>query len=204
MNTEFWGYLSAIIVGISGGYYAFRACQGQIYPNPVSWSVWAVVGVALFLTAEASMIDAVYFSTLVSAFNPALVVAVIIWRSKSKTYTMAPHEQKCLVLALIGYAFWFWVKDEPSAATWSMYWMIVVDIVVLWPTFKQVLADPMSDKPLPWIIFGWGFLLSVLAVEENTFANLVIPWYMFLGSQAIVIPMVVRRIRRRSPLAEWV
>lgn len=203
MKAEFWTYSSAFIVGISGFYYATRAWQGQIFPNPVSWGVWAVVGVALFLAADSSKAEAVYWSTLVGAWNPTMIAGVILWRSRSKMYGLQKHEKQCLALATVGYLLWFSVHDLPEVAPWSMYFMIAVDLFALWPTWKQLRSDPMSDKPFPWVIFGWGFGLSGFAIEVNTLANWALPVYMFVGANLVALPMIVARIRQKIPLVQW-
>jgi hypothetical protein len=204
MKAEYWTYLSAGIVGMSGFYYAIRAWQNRIYPNPVSWGVWAVVGLGLWLTADAAEAKAVYWSTLVGAWNPTMIALVVLWRVRNKGYTLARHEKRCLAFALTGYLLWFMVKDVPEVAPWSMYWMIAVDIFALWPTWEQVYSNPMSDKPFPWLVFAWGFGLSGLAVTDHTVANWALPIYMFFGAQIVALPMIIRRVRLKSPVQDWI
>lgn len=203
MQEESWIYISAFVVAISGVYYAIRAWQGKIYPNPVSWGVWAFVGVALFLTADASKASAVYWSMLVSALNPAVIATIILLRVKDRGYNLVTREKWCLFLALVGYFLWYLFHKEPEVAPWSMYWMISVDLFALWPTWRQVRENPFSDKPLPWIIFGCGFGLSGLAITEHTLTNWALPIYMFIGANAVAAPMILKRIQLKSPPSEW-
>ncbi|MCB9815842.1 hypothetical protein H6786_00465 [Candidatus Nomurabacteria bacterium] len=203
MSAESWTYVSALVVAISGAYYAIRAWQGHVDPNPVSWGVWAFVGVALFLTADSSEAGAVYWSALIGAINPTVIAAVIFFRSKNRTYSLQAHEKWCLILAAMGYAFWFWVRNEPAAASWSLYWMIFVDLFAVWPTLVQVLKDPLSDKPFPWIVFGIGYGLSGFAIETHTVANWALTVYMLAGGLTISLPMIIGRVRRGVPIVEW-
>lgn len=203
MRPEFWQYLSALVVVISGLYYAVRAWQRQLFPNPVSWGIWSVVGVALFLTADASQAGAVYLSTIFGDLNPLVVAIVIFIRAKERIYSLSRQEKQCLVLASIGYALWFATKDMPEIAPWAFYWMIGVDLFALWPTWLQITKNPMSDKPFPWIVFGFGFGLAGFAISDNTVSNWALPVYVFVGANVVSIPMVAHRIRIHASWKEW-
>jgi len=204
VSAESWMYLSATVVAVSGFYYAFHAWRRNIYPNPVSWGVWVVVGIALFLTANTSQADAVYFTNIVAAWNPFLIATIILVRVRDRIYNLSNREKQCLVFAFVGYFLWFVLHDMPTFAPWAMYWMVGVDLFALWPTLTQVREKPMSDKPIPWMIFGLGFGLSGFAIDDHTIANWIIPTYMFLGANFVALPMIIYRVRNNSLWREWV
>ncbi|MEZ4104169.1 MAG: hypothetical protein R3B60_02700 [Candidatus Paceibacterota bacterium] len=169
----------------------------------MSWFVWTVVGLALFLTAEASEAKEVYFATIISAAGPAIILVIILLRETNRIYSLSLREKLCLTFALIGYSLWFILGENPELAQWSLYWMICVDFIALWPTLEQAIKKPESDKPIPWIIFGLGYGITGLAIIDHTVANWALPAYMFAGSLAVAIPLVLIRIKKRVLLKEW-
>lgn len=184
-------------------HYSTLAWKGKVYPNPVSWFVWAMVGLAIFLTAEASEAKEVYFASIITAVSPVIIFVIILVRETNRVYNLSVHEKLCLVLALVGYSLWFILGETPELAQWSLYWMIGVDLIVLWPTFEQVVKDPESDKPVPWIMFGIGYGIAGFAITEHTVTNWVLPIYMFVGSLLVATPMVLVRIKKKALFKEW-
>lgn len=203
MDILNWTLVSSLILSLWAIRYITLAWNKEVYPNPVSWFVWSLVGVALFLTAEASDAKEVYFASIIAAISPVMIFCVILLRENKRVYNLTKHEKLCLVLALAGYGFWFFLKDTPGLAQWSLYWMIGVDLLVLWPTFEQVLKDPMSDKPVPWMTFGVGYAVAGFAISDHTITNWALPLYMFIGSWVVAAPMVVSRLKNKSVASEW-
>ncbi|USN88837.1 MAG: hypothetical protein H6780_00215 [Candidatus Nomurabacteria bacterium] len=203
MNAINWTVVSALVLAVWGIRYAVLAWKREVYPNPVSFFVWAVVGVALFLTAEASEAKEVYYAALVSAVAPVIIFVIVLLRETNRVYTLTRREKACLVFAIVGYVLWFALKDQPELAQWSLYWMIGVDVLALWPTLEQAFKKPMSDKPGAWLVFGLGYGVTGFAISDHTVVNWALPGYMFIGSWSVAAPLVWRRINEKIPLNEW-
>jgi len=198
-----WIYLSLFILVSAATCYAIHAWNREVYPNPVSWFVWVVTGVAIFLTADAAEAKEVYLANIVGFLSPAIVFLIILIRETNRIYSLSFREKLCLVFSLIGYGLWLWLGDTPELAKWSLYWMIAVDLIAVWPTIEQVFSKPMSDKPFPWMMFGIGYIVAGFAIEDNTTTNWILPIYMFVASWTIATPMLFERIKNRIPIRQW-
>jgi hypothetical protein len=87
---------------------------------------------------------------------------------------------------------------------WALYLAIVADLFVAIPTIVFVWTQPNSDRPFAWAFFAVGYGLAIFAITEHTFANYVLPLYMFFGALSITLPLVLYRRRHKVPLSEWV
>jgi hypothetical protein len=57
----------------------------------------------------------------------------------------------------------------------------------------MVKVNPMIEKPLPWILFGIGFGINVFIITDKSFANYVLPVYMFFAANSIAVIQIIHR-----------
>jgi hypothetical protein len=80
---------------------------------------------------------------------------------------------------------------------------ILADGAAAIPTIVYAWSQPKDERPVPWILFSIGYGVAVFAITDHTFANYILPLYMFLGTFIISVPLVRYHLRHKIPLKEW-
>ena len=199
---ETFGFLSGLIVTASVVPYAIRVFQRKIQPNLVSWSVWAVIGLALLLTYRSSGAGHNIWPAVAGFFNPALITLLALWRGMRRRPEF--WEIVCGLLGVVAIVWWVFVQNEPGKAQFGLYLAMFADATAAIPTIGFVWREPDQDRPFAWGLFGIGYALALFAIESHTFANYALPVYMFVGASTVTIILAAYRVRNRLPLREWI
>jgi cytochrome c-type biogenesis protein CcmH/NrfF len=72
------------------------------------------------------------------------------------------------------------------------------------PSIKFLSKNPEKDRPALWIVFSFGYFLSMFAITEHTFANWILPVFMTLAPALVWIHLVKYRVKNKIPLKEWI
>lgn len=203
MNTETIGLISGLLVIVSIIPYAIRTWQGKIHPNLTSWSLWALIGLALLLTYKSSGAGSNVWPAVFGFTNPFLITLLVL-KKHGRWTKMNRVEIVCLILGLISLGIWVVVHDRQELAQYALYLAIAADICAAIPTIVFVWTQPDGDRPFAWCFFAVGYGLVIFAITEHTFANYVLPLYMFFGSLSVALPLALYRWKKRLPLSEWI
>ncbi|MBI2097433.1 MAG: hypothetical protein HYT46_00645 [Candidatus Vogelbacteria bacterium] len=196
------GLISGLLVTASVIPYAIRTYQNKIHPNLVSWSIWALLGLALLLTYHSSGATTNVWPAVFGFTNPLLITILAFWRGEKKRPNKL--EVACLIIGIASIIFWWFVQDAKQLAQYALYIAIVADAAAAIPTIAYVWQTPNGDRPFAWLLFGVGYGLALFAIEEHSFANYILPVYMTVGSSFVALPLVLHRLRERVPIAQWV
>ncbi len=203
MNAETIGLISGVLVVISVIPYSIRTFQGKIHPNLTSWSLWTLLGFVLLLTYKSSGAEANVWPAVFGFTNPFLITILVVWR-RGNWGKLNRIEIVCLVFGLLSLVLWCIVHEHKELAQYALYLAIVADACAAIPTIVFVWTQPNGDRPFAWAFFAVGYGLVIFAITEQTFANYVLPLYMFLGSLSITFPLARYRWRQKAPLSEWI
>lgn len=203
MGTETIGLLSGLLVIISVIPYSIRTCQGKIQPNLTSWSLWTLIGLVLLLTYKSSGAEANVWPAVFGFTNPLLITILVLRRHGAWT---KPNriEIACFVFGLMSLGLWVGVHESKELSQYALYLAIIADLFAAIPTIVFVWTQPNGDRPFAWAFFAVGYGLAIFAITEHTFANYVLPLYMFFGALSITFPLALSRWRQKAPLSEWV
>lgn len=203
MSAETIGLVSGLLVIISVIPYSIRTYQGKIQPNLTSWSLWTLIGLVLLLTYKSSGAEANVWPAVFGVTNPLFITILVLQRRGVWT---KPNrvEITCLVFGLLSLGLWFAVRQNKELAQYALYLAIVADICAAIPTMVFVWTHPNSDRPFAWCFFAIGYGLTIFAINEHTFANYILPLYMFFGSLSVAFPLILYRWRYKRPPSEWV
>lgn len=196
------GMISGLSVIISVIPYSIRVYQGKIRPNLTSWSLWTLIGLALLLTYKSSGAGANVWPAMFGFANP-LLVTILVLRQHGGWARPNRIEVACLVLGLLSLGFWFGVRENKELSQYALYLAIIADACAAIPTIMFVWTEPDGDRPFAWAFFAVGYGLAIFAITEQTFANYVLPIYMFFGAGIIALPLALHRWRQKAPLSEW-
>ena len=202
-NAETIGLISGFVVIISIIPYGLRVYQGKIMPNLTSWSLWTLIGFALLLTYKSSGAEANVWPAVFGFVNPLLITLLVLrqrggWGKPNKV------EASCLVFGLLSLGLWICVRGNKGLAQYALYLAILADACASVPTIVFVWTKPEDERPFAWCLFAIGYGLVVFAITEHTFANYILPLYMFVGALSIAVPLILHRLRQKAPLSEWV
>lgn len=202
-DKETIGLISGILVVVSVIPYAWRTWQGKICPNVTSWGLWSVLGLALLLTYRSSGAEANVWPAVFGFTNPTLVTILALIKRGEKT-RFNRLEWACIAICLVSFGMWLLLRHDKHLAQYALYLAIVADAVAAIPTIVFVTKHPDQDRPFAWGMFAIAYILTLFAVPEHTFANYVLPIYMFLGSGFITFQLAAFRLKARIPAVEWV
>jgi hypothetical protein len=203
LNTETIGLISGLLVVVSIVPYAIRTWQDKIHPNLTSWSLWALIGLALLLTYKSSGAGSNVWPAVFGFTNP-LLITLLVLKKHGRWTKMNRVEIVCLILGLIALGIWIVVHDKQELAQYALYLAIAADISAAIPTFVFVWTQPDGDRPFAWVFFAVGYGLAIFAITEHTFSNYVLPLTMFLAALSVALPLVLYRWKKKIPLSEWI
>ena len=203
MNTDTIGLISGILVAIPVIPYGIRTYQGKIEPNLTTWSLWSLIGAALLFTYDSSGAEANVWPAVSGFLNPVVITLLLLrWRGEWKK----PNKMEitCLMIGITALGLWFAVRESKEWSQYALYLAILADLCAAIPTIGFVWTHPEKDRPFAWAFFAVGYGLAAFAITEHTFANYILPIYMFVGALTITFPLARYRWRQKAPLMEWV
>ncbi len=203
MNAEMVGLISGLLVAVSAIPYSIRTYQGKIHPNLTSWSLWALIGLALLLTYKSSGAEANVWPAVIGFISP-FFITILILRRHSRWTKPNRIEVACLAFGLLSLGLWLVVRESRELSQYALYLAIIADACAAIPTIVFVWTQPNGDRPFAWAFFAVGYGLAIFAITEHTFANYVLPLYMFFGALSITFPLAWYRWRNKIPLSEWI
>jgi hypothetical protein len=203
LNTNTIGLISGLLVIVSAIPYGIGVYRGKITPNLTSWSLWSLIGLALWLTYKSSGAEANVWPAVFGFTNPFVITLIILykhgWWTKPNRIDIF-----CLLFGLLSLGIWLMVRESRELSQYALYIAIIADACAAVPTIMLVWIHPDADRPFAWTFFAIGYGLAIFAITEQTFANYILPVYMFFGALSIALPLVLYRWRKKLPLAEWV
>lgn len=200
MSPEFWIQLSGLLVSISGGYYAILVFLRKAPGNPTSWGTWGLIGIAIFLTSGTTFgINAMTFGMV----NPLIIAAIGAWRQFAQAQMPSKREMTGGLIGVIAIAVWLVAKELKAPTEWTLILSLVADCIPLLVIIRGAWEKPQDDKPFAWALFAFGFGIGSFGLSEFTPFTLALPIYMFVGSNIVIVPLVLYRIRHRIPIRQW-
>lgn len=203
MNTETIGLISGLIVVISIIPYAIRTYQGKIKPNPTSWLLWSMIGLALLLMYRSSGAEDNIWPTVFGFTNPTLI-AILLIKNWAKWKKLESFEYVCFVIGIISLILWWQFHKNKELAQYALYLAILADACASIPTIVFVWRFPEKERPFAWGLFAIGYGLGILAISDYTFANYILPIYMSSGSFFITFILIKYRWKNKSPIGDWI
>ena len=202
MNIIIGAIIAPSLVAFSGVWYIWNTCAGINKPNLVSWAIWALIGWALFLVTQdnprADTMTKIF--AFILALSPTLVAVVAL--EKGAIERVGVMEVISAIIALVALGTWWQMKDNQGVLPVMI--AIIADACALIPTLRFVFRTPQEDRPMPWLAFSTGSLLTLVSIEQWNAESWLLPTYMMFGSFAVFVPLAWYRWKRQVPWREWV
>lgn len=173
------GVIAGLLLLVLTPAYLRHVLSGSVRPHPVSWGIWATLGIlGAAATASAGGGPAV----IVLAVT-ALLEVIVFLAALQGHHEVSPRALWPLAPAVIGTAVWL-TAASPLAGALGV---VVADSCGLWPTLKKTWADPNSEPPLLWAGGACAFALGCFSVPQPSFASLLYPIYLACGNSLIAV-----------------
>jgi len=182
MLPEYWAIIGAIIGSLGGLYYLYETIAGKARPNRVTWLLWGVFPIIIFVAQRAQGVAGVSWATFVAGFVPLLVIAASFfnkkayWRSEARDYGL-------MVAAVVGIMLWA-MTDDPNLA---LLFSLLADILASVPTLIKAYRHPGSESWIAYAISALGFGISLLSVQAHNFENTAFVAYVFMLNGALAV-----------------
>ena len=193
------GLLAQFILAISILPYSISIFRGNVKPNKISWFIWSVIGFAFWLITPQTADKVTKMMTLIFMINPSIIFLLSLF--KGKITPPDSLENFSLVVGLTSITVWYVFKETSGILPISI--AIAADFCALIPTLRFVFTSPQEEKPLAWIFFFLGSLITVFAIKEHTLESLLLPIYMTIGSFFVMFPLIKYRLKKKIAVKEW-
>lgn len=189
--------LAAALALLALGWPYLRQCwKGTARPHPLSWGIWAALGI---IGTAATVAAGAGPTALVVAASAALQLATFFVALRRSPLRVTARESWPLVPAVAGCVVWI-AASEPLAAAFGV---VVADACGLWPTLRKTWRDPDSEPALLWLGGAICFAVGCLAVEDADVAALLYPVFLALGNTAVAFAAWGQRPTLAGRLAGW-
>ncbi len=175
MINEKFVIVGALLNLIGSLGYVRDTLRGKTKPNRVSWSLWALAPLIAFSAELNKGVGLQSLMTFMVGFGP-LLVFLASFINKKAVWKLGKFDYTCGALSLIGLALWAVTKDGNLAILFA----ILADGLAAVPTVIKSYKDPESESFLVFLLGATSAGVTLLTVDNWTFANYGFPVYIFV------------------------
>lgn len=155
------------LLGAIGSFaYLIDTVKGKVKPNRVSFLLWAIAPLIAFAAQIKQGVGLESLMTFSTGFLP-LTVFIASFVNKQAEWKVTKFDLVCGVLSMIGLVLWLVTKVGNVAITFS----ILADGLAAIPTLVKAYQYPDTELAWPWMTTVFGVILTLLTLNELTFAN---------------------------------
>ena len=155
------------LLGAIGSFaYLIDTVKGKVKPNRVSFLLWAIAPLIAFAAQIKQGVGLESLMTFSTGFLP-LTVFLASFVNKQAEWKVTKFDLVCGVLSMIGLVLWLVTKVGNVAITFS----ILADGLAAIPTLVKAYQYPDTELAWPWMATVLGVILTLLTLNELTFAN---------------------------------
>ena len=170
-------------MGTAGAFaYLWDTIKGKVKPNRVSFLLWAVAPMIAFAAQIKQGVGLESLMTFSTGFLPLLTL-IASFTNKSAEWKLTKFDLACGFLSVVGLILWLITKVGNVA----IFFSIVADGLAALPTMIKAYKYPETEIALPWLATCIGVTLTLLTLQEWTFANSGFIIYIFIVDLIIFI-----------------
>lgn len=182
MLPEYFAVVGAIIASMGGLYYFYETLTGKSQPNRVTWFLWGVLPMIVFVAQKTQGVEGVSWASFVAGFTPFLVLAASFLNKKAYWETK-PLDYVCLLVAVVGIVLWM-ITDNANLA---ILFTIFADAAALFPTLLKSIKHPETESWIAYAISAFGFTISILTIDVWVFQSYAFLAYLILGNFLLAV-----------------
>jgi len=155
------------LIGAAGSVaYLVDTVKGNVQPNRVSFLLWSIAPLIAFAAQIKQGVGLEALMTFSTGFLP-LTVFIASFVNKKAEWKITTFDLACGVLSILGLILWLVTRVGNIAITFS----ILADALAAIPTLVKAYRYPDTEIAWPWITTVFGVILTLLTLNELTFAN---------------------------------
>src|SRR3990172_3788743 len=114
MIPEYFAVVGAIVGSLGGFYYLYETIIGNAKPNRVTWLLWGLFPMIIFVAQRAQGVEGLSWATFAAGFTPLLIVLASFlnkkayWKTERRDYFL-------MAAAIAGIILWA-LTDDPNLA----------------------------------------------------------------------------------------
>lgn len=182
MLPEHCAIIGAIIGSLGGFYYLFETILGKAQPNRITWLLWGIFPMIIFVAQRAQGTESVSWASFVAGFTPLLIVAASFFNKKAY-WKSEPRDYYLMAAAILGLLLWG-ITDKPNLA---LLCSLLADVLASIPTLIKSYHHPHSESWIAYALSAIGFGISFLAVQTNNFENAAFVGYVCLLNGTLAV-----------------
>ncbi len=193
MLPEYYAIIGAIIGSLGGYYYLFETIIGKAQPNRITWLLWGVFPMVIFVAQRAQGVEAISWTSFVAGFTPLLIVAASFFNKKAY-WKSEPRDYYLMAAAIIGVILWA-ITDNANLA---LLFSLLADILAAIPTLIKSYRHPRSESWIAYAISTFGFGISFLSIQTFKLENTAFVAYVFILNGALAV-LASRNHKHKQP-----
>jgi len=175
MLNENFVILGALLNVIGTISYLIQTIQGKVKPNRVTWGLWALAPLIVFIAEIKQGVGIQSLMTLILGFNP-LMVFLASFVNKKSFWKLGYLDIICAILSLSGLILWYLTKIGNVAIIFS----ILADGLAAVPTMAKSWCAPETEDYKVFLLTAISAMITLLTVKIWTLAYYGFPTYVFL------------------------
>ena len=161
------------LIGTAGAIaYLWDTIKGKVKPNRVSFLLWAIAPMIAFVAQIQQGVGLEPLLTFIASFT-----------NKNAEWKLTKFDVLCGFLSVVGLILWLITKVGNVA----IFFSIVADGLAALPTVIKAYKYPETEIAWPWLATCIGVTLTLLTLQEWTFANSGFILYIFIVDLIIFI-----------------
>jgi len=198
-----------MLVGIGFIPYMVRVWQGKItHESLTSWFLWSAIGFALLVTYDATGAKSNIWPAWGVFLDPTIIAIILIAKRKGRLRRPGMVDWICIVLCFCSLTGLCWFKVFAGAskelAGYALYLAILADTCAAVPIIIEAWKDPLHDRPFAWVMLVAGYFTDLYALPDWNFESYVLPATICILYSILALPLVLRRIKLKYPLHQWI
>lgn len=170
------GIVSSIIGILSYIPYFIDIYRGKTRPDTFSWFTWSLItGIGFFAMIEKGA-DSGAWITGVSSL--ACFSIGVISLKMNRNFIIKTSDRICFFGALASIILWQ-TTNNPFLA---ICMVTITDLFGFIPTFIKSFKNPFEETPSAYMLNGFGFGISLLAISSINISTIIYPAYLFLAN----------------------
>ncbi len=182
MLPESCAIIGAVIGSLGGLYYLLDTIRGKAQPNRVTWMLWGIFPMVIFVAQRAQGVEGLSWTSFVAGFMPLLIVAASFFNEKAY-WKSAPLDYYLMTAAIVGLVLWA-ITDNPNLA---LLLSLLADILAAIPTLIKAVSHPRSESWIGYAVSALGFGMSLMSVHTFNLENAAFAVYIFVLNATLAI-----------------
>ena len=175
MFPEYFAVIGAVIASVGGVYYLYETILGRTKPNKVTWILWGLFPMIVFIAQRAQSVKSLSWASFVAGFTPFLVFVASFLNKKAYWKTQI-RDYVLMGAGITGIILW----AITSKADIAILFALLADLFAAIPTIIKCYTNPETESWIAYGISAIGFGVAVLAIHGFSFKNAAFIIYLFI------------------------